>query len=250
MKIISWNVNGVRSISKKGFLEWVKKESPDILCLQETKAFPEQLDETILDPGGYYSFWNNPTRKGYAGVSIYSKKKPVSAESDIPSGRLDTEGRILTLNYKSCTLMNIYFPNGGASPERLKYKLNFYEKFLEYLKKQKKKNLIICGDFNTAHREIDLARPKQNQMFSGFLPEERAWMDKFVKAGYVDTFRHFNAEPDNYTWWDYKTSSRKRNVGWRIDYFFVTKSILKKVKKAFIMPEVMGSDHCPVGIEL
>ena len=250
MKIISWNVNGIRAVAKKGFLKWVREESPDILCLQETKAFPEQLDEALLEPKGYYSFWNNPTRKGYAGIGIYTKKKPLKTEGDFTSGKLDTEGRILTLHYKDFILMNIYFPNGGSGPMRLKYKLDFYEKFLEYANGIKMRDLIICGDFNTAHKAIDLARPKQNEMISGFLPEEREWMDRFAKHGYIDTFRHFNKDPEHYTWWDYKTSSRERNVGWRIDYFFVTKKMLKKTKRAFILEDVMGSDHCPVGIEV
>lgn len=234
----------------KGFLKWFLEESPDILCLQETKVLPEQLSDDQLSPGKYHGFWNNPKRKGYAGVGVYSKVKPLSVETDFPSGKLDTEGRTLILTFKDLVLINVYFPNGGSGPERLKYKLDFYERFLKFADGIENRNIIICGDVNTAHKAIDLARPKQNEMVSGFLPEERAWMDKLVEHGYVDTFRHFNKDPDNYSWWDYKTRSRERNVGWRIDYFFATEEILPRVKGAFIMKEVTGSDHCPVGIEL
>lgn len=250
MRLISWNVNGIRSVAGKDFLKWLSAEEPDILSLQETKAFPEQLEKALTSPRGYLTYWNNPERKGYAGVSVFTKGKPASIEKDFPPSSFYTEGRCLILDFKKFLLINVYFPNGGMSAERLKYKLAFYDKFLSFLGSLKNKNIIICGDFNTAHKEIDLARPKQNEMFSGFLPEERAWMDKFVLSGFVDTFRHFNKDPDNYTWWDYKTRSRQRNIGWRIDYFFVTEKFLPKVKSAFIMPEVKGSDHCPVGIDI
>lgn len=250
MKILSWNVNGIRAVQKKGFLEWIGKESPDILCLQETKAMPEQLDEELLNPAGYTSYWNHPERKGYAGVAVYTREKPENVETDFGPDKFDTEGRALFLHYKDFILMNLYYPNGGSGPVRLKYKLDFYDAFLEYADSLKNRKLVICGDVNTAHKEIDLARPKQNEMVSGFLPEERAWLDKLVSHGYIDTFREFNQEGGNYSWWDYKTRSRERNVGWRIDYFFVTKKIMPRVKNAFIMTEVTGSDHCPVGIEL
>ena len=250
MRLISWNVNGIRAIAGKGFPEWMAKESPDVLCLQETKATSEQLDGALLSPRGYFSYWNSPERKGYAGVCVYTKKKPISVETDFPPASFDTEGRALILGFKEFVIINVYFPNGGMSPGRLKYKLDFYDRFLKYVDGLKTRNMVICGDFNTAHNEIDLARPKENQMFSGFLPVERKWMDKFVEHGYIDTFRKFNAEPGQYSWWDYKTRSRERNVGWRIDYFFVTQKLASRLKGAFIMPEVMGSDHCPVGIEL
>lgn len=250
MKIVSWNVNGIRAIAGKGFLGFLSKESPDILCLQETKAHPEQLGEDLLAPKGYKTYWNHPERKGYAGVCVYTKTEPDSIEKDFGVKSFDTEGRMLMLEYKDFMLLNVYFPNGGSGPERLKYKLDFYDKFLKFADKVKNRNIIICGDINTAHKAIDLARPKQNEMVSGFLPEERAWMDKLVSHGYVDTFRRFHEEPEQYSWWDYKTRSRERNVGWRIDYFFVTEKFLPKVKDAFIMQEVTGSDHCPVGIEI
>ncbi|MDD4013982.1 MAG: exodeoxyribonuclease III [Candidatus Omnitrophica bacterium] len=250
LRIISWNVNGLRAVGSKGFPEWLKKESPDILCLQETKAHPEQVPPQVASPPGYGTFWNNPARRGYAGVAVFSKKKPAKVKKDFPSGALDTEGRALILDYEEFILMNVYFPNGRMNPDRLRYKLDFYDAFLEYVKSVEEKNIIITGDLNTAHNEIDLARPKENSMLSGFLPEERAWMDKLIVHGFVDTFRHFNKEPGHYTFWDLKTRARERNVGWRIDYFFVTKSLIPRVKNAFIMPGVMGSDHCPVGMEL
>ncbi|MFH1836632.1 MAG: exodeoxyribonuclease III [Candidatus Omnitrophota bacterium] len=250
MKMISWNVNGIRAAQGKGFLEWLRKEDPDILCVQETKARPEQLDENIDPPEGYKAYWNYPARKGYAGVAVFTKKEPISVEKDFSAGRLDTEGRTLVLHFDEFVLINTYFPNGGARPERLEYKLKFYEKFLKFTDTLKGKPLIMCGDLNTAHKEIDLARPKQNEMVSGFLPVERKWIDKFIAHGNVDIFRHFHKEAENYTWWDYKTASRERNVGWRIDYFFVTENMVPKIKDSFIMKDVMGSDHCPVGIEI
>lgn len=250
MRIFSWNVNGIRACAGKGFTEWFEKESPDILCLQETKAHPEQLDGSLLSPEGYTTYWNNPPRKGYAGVSVFTKVEPVSVSRDFSAKSFDTEGRTLILEFTDFVLINTYFPNGGMGPERLAYKLEFYDRFLKFVDGYKGRDLVICGDVNTAHKEIDLARPKENEMFTGFLPVERAWLDKFVSHGYVDTFRHFNKEPGNYTWWDYKTRARERNVGWRIDYFFVTEKTIGKVKDSFIQPEVTGSDHCPIGIDI
>jgi len=185
-------------------------------------------------------------------VALYSKEKPVKVWYDFGKSGLDLEGRVIVAEYPGFILFNIYFPNGKMGPERLKYKMTFYDAFLEYADSLKAtgKRLIVCGDVNTAHKEIDLARPKENSKVSGFLPEERAWMDKFVAHGYADTFRHFNKEPNQYSWWDIKTGARARNVGWRIDYFFVSEDLLPAVKKAFIMTDVMGSDHCPVGIVL
>ncbi len=250
MRILSWNVNGIRAVSRKGFLEWMRKESPDVLCLQETKAHPEQLDTDLREPAGYVSFWNNPEKKGYAGVSVFSKRKADPVKISGFEKGFDSEGRVIALKINDFLLINVYFPNGGRSPERLRYKMDFYERFLKYVDSLDNRNIVICGDVNTAHKEIDLARPKQNETVSGFLPEERAWMDKFISRGYVDTFRHFNKGPGQYSWWDYKTRSREKNVGWRIDYFFVTEKMLPRLKDAFIMSDVEGSDHCPVGIEI
>jgi exodeoxyribonuclease-3 len=251
-KIISWNVNGIRSIKGKGFLDWLRKESPDIICLQETKANIEQLDVDLREPPGYHAYWNYPERKGYAGVAVFTKEKPSDIRYSFDDISLDLEGRVIIAEYPGFTLFNVYFPNGKAGPERLKYKMTFYDVFLKYADSLKAagKRLVICGDVNTAHKEIDLARPKENSKISGFLPEERAWMDKFVVHGYVDTFRQFNKELNQYSYWDIKTGARARNVGWRIDYFFVSENLLPAIIKAFIMPEVMGSDHCPVGIVL
>ncbi|UCH51792.1 MAG: exodeoxyribonuclease III [Chloroflexota bacterium] len=252
VKILCWNVNGIRAISGRGFLEWLRKESPDILCLQETKAHLEQLDKDLSEPYGYNTYWNYPERKGYAGVATFTKTEPVAVKYAFDGAGFDLEGRVIITDYGDYILMNVYFPNGKMGKERLKYKMNFYEAFLSFADSLKTKcaKLIICGDFNTAHKAIDLARPKENEHVSGFLPEERDWMDKFVSHGYVDTFRHFNSEPNQYTWWDMKTRARDRNVGWRIDYLFVTESLLPAVSSAFIMSEVMGSDHCPAGIVL
>ncbi len=251
--LISWNVNGIRSIANKGFREWLRKESPDIICLQETKVNNiEQLDTDLREPPGYEVFWNYTERKGYAGVATFTKEKPLNVRKDFGKIKLDLEGRVIITEYPEFTLFNVYFPNGKKNQERLDYKMAFYEVFLRHADALKAagKRLVICGDVNTAHKEIDIARPKENSKLSGFLPEERAWMDKFVAHGYADTFRHFHKEPDQYSYWDIKTGARARNVGWRIDYFFVSENLLPMVEKAFIMPEVTGSDHCPIGIIL
>ncbi|MBM3156880.1 MAG: exodeoxyribonuclease III [Chloroflexi bacterium] len=250
LKILCWNVNGIRAVRGRGFLDWLYRESPDILCLQETKASTEQLDKELLQPRGYYTYWDYPEQsKGYSGVATFTKGKPLKVQNGFGAGKLDAEGRTIIAEYPEFMLFNVYFPNGKKDETRLQYKLDFYDAFLKIVDplKEKGRKLIICGDFNTAHNEIDLARPKQNENISGFLPIERAWMDKFVAHGFIDTFRHFNKEPNQYTWWDVKSGARARNVGWRIDYFFVTDNLLKSVTKAFIMPDVSGSDHCPVG---
>lgn len=253
MRILCWNVNGIRAMAKKGFVEWVQKESPDILCLNETKAAPEQLPDDIKNIPGYTSYFSSSVaKKGYSGVAIYTKILPKNVSHGYGIERFDNEGRIIIAEYADFTLICNYFPNGKKNEERLQYKMEFYDAFLEYAEALRKKgrNLVICGDVNTAHKEIDLARPKENANVSGFLPIEREWMDIFLECGYTDTFRMFNQEGGNYTWWDQVTRSRERNVGWRIDYFFVNNGFKSKVKDAFILPEVMGSDHCPVGIEL
>jgi exodeoxyribonuclease-3 len=251
-RLFSWNVNGIRAIKNKGFLEWLKKESPDILCLQETKAQPDQLDADLKEVAGYSVYWNYPEKKGYAGVAVYTREKPLDVRYDFGKAGLDTEGRAIIAEYSSFTLFNIYFPNGGAGNKRVPYKMDFYDVFLNYADALVKagKKIVICGDVNTAHKEIDLARPKENVKNTGFLPEERAWMDKFVAHGYVDTFRHFHHEPEQYTYWDMKTGARARNVGWRIDYFFVSENLLPSVTGSFIQPSVTGSDHCPIGMTL
>ncbi len=253
MKILSFNVNGIRAIEKKGFFEWMHQESPDILCLQETKAHPDQLTEVHLKREGYEAYWSSSMeKKGYSGVAIYTKIKPKSVVEGLGVAEFDIEGRTLIADFGDFILFNIYYPNGGQGNKRVPFKMRFYDAFLEKVEalRKKGKKIIICGDVNTAHEEIDLARPKQNEKNTGFLPEERAWVSKFIKCGYVDTFRHFIKEGGHYTWWDYFTGARKRDVGWRIDYFFITENLLPRLTKAFILKDVMGSDHCPVGIEL
>jgi exodeoxyribonuclease-3 len=252
-RLLSWNVNGLRSVINKGFLDWLQKEKPDVLCIQETKINDiEKLDADVREPAGYHVYWNYPERKGYAGVATFTKDEPADVRYDFGKSGLELEGRAIIAEYPGFILFNVYFPNGKASLERLKYKMAFYDVFLKYADSLKAsgKKLVICGDVNTAHKEIDLARPKENAKVSGFLPEERAWMDKLVAHGYADTFRHYHKEPNQYSYWDIKTGARARNVGWRIDYFFVSENLLPAVTKTFIMPEVTGSDHCPVGIVL
>ena len=252
IKLLCWNVNGIRASRRSGFLEWLYHESPDVLCVQETKAEPAQLDEDLREPHGYYTYWNFPERKGYSGVATFTKEKPHRVQKDFGMESFNTEGRIIVTEYHEFVLFNVYFPNGKKDETRLKYKMDFYDAFFDFIEPLRKsgKKLIICGDYNTAHNEIDLTRPKENATVSGFLPMERAWLDKLVAHGYIDTFRHFNQEPNHYTWWDLKTRARERNVGWRLDYFVITENLLPALSKAFIMPEVMGSDHCPIGIIL
>ena len=252
IRLISWNVNGIRAAQKKGFLDWLHLESPDIMCVQETKAHKEQLDSELADPDGYHSYFSSAVKKGYSGVVIYSKKEPLSVKCGFGIEKFDSEGRTLIADYGDFVLFNIYFPNGKASKERLEYKMEFYDAFLEYADtlKGRGKKIVVCGDVNTAHKEIDLARPKDNEKTSGFLPEERAWIDKLLSHGYVDTFRAFNQEPEQYSWWSMRTRARERNVGWRIDYFYASENVMENITDAFIMPDVMGSDHCPIGLDM
>ena len=252
MKIISWNINGIRAVDKKGFFEWFQKEKPDILCLQEIKAMSDQFPPHLKNTPGYHVFINSAERKGYSGVATYSKQQPRKIKNGFGIEKFDNEGRTIITEYDDFVLFNIYFPNGKQSEERLNYKLDFYNTFLDYADelKQQGKNIIVCGDFNTAHNPIDLSNPKANEKNSGFLPVERAWIDTFIDHGYIDTFREYNKDPGQYSWWSYRTQARGRNIGWRLDYFFVNKELLKYVKKSFILKDVIGSDHRPVGIEL
>jgi exodeoxyribonuclease-3 len=253
MNIISWNVNGIRALARKGNFQWLIDQKPDIFCLQETKAHVDQLEESVRNIKGYESFFVSPgEKKGYSGVAIYTKIRPISVEFGMGSEDLDNEGRLIQIEYKDFFLLNGYFPNGGSGPDRLEFKLKYYDAFLKHINKLKKqKDVIFCGDINTAHEAIDLARPKANEKNTGFLPEERAWIDEVVSAGFTDVFRHFYPnKKDVYTYWDMKTFSRERNVGWRIDYFFATQNIINKIKKVKVHSEVMGSDHCPIEIVL
>ncbi len=252
--LISWNVNGLRAINNKGYFAEILKENADILCLQETKAEETQLFASVRNPVGYFSYFSHSKmKKGYSGVAIYSKIEPEKVEEGMGIPEMDQEGRLLVAYYKDFVVCNGYFPNGGQGPERLKYKLEFYDHFLKFVEKLRKKGhkVIICGDINTAHEEIDLARPKENSMNTGFLPEERAWIDELINHGYIDIFRHLNPQKrDAYTYWDVKTGARARNVGWRIDYFFVTTDLLKSVKQTSMLTNFSGSDHCPVTLTL
>ncbi len=252
MKLISWNVNGIRACVKKGFLTYLEEERPDIICLQETKALPEDLEDHVLNPMGYHTSWNSAKRKGYSGVALLSRKKPLNIVHGIGIDRFDDEGRVIMGDYGDFVVFGVYFPNGQQGEERLQYKLDFYDAFFEMTTQMiaEGRNVIICGDYNTAHREIDLANPKENENYSGFLPIERAWMDRIEQMGYVDTFRKFNQEPAQYSWWTYRVNARARNIGWRIDYFWVNEAFAPRVGSAFIQPHIMGSDHCPVGITL
>ena len=254
MKLISWNVNGLRACYKKGCWEWFKNESPDIFCLQETKAHPEQLPDEIRNTQGYHSYFDHSKiKKGYSGVAVFTKVEPDKVEYGMGIEEFDQEGRLLALFFKDFVLINIYFPNGGGGPVRLDYKLRFYDAFMNYIEKLRKNGhkIIFCGDINTAHKEIDLARPKENENNTGFLPVERAWIDKVVGCGYIDTFRYFYPEAKNkYTYWDMKTFARDRNVGWRLDYFFVSADLKQDLKKADVLYNILGSDHCPISLEL
>jgi exodeoxyribonuclease-3 len=272
MRIISWNVNGIRANVKKGSFNWLLEEAPDAFCLQETKAHPEQLDAEVVTPKGYTSYFDHSKlRKGYSGVAIYLKNSSkLGHPSQVAYGfgkkgkdaDLDLEGRFIGLFFEKAELakgftrkvllITSYFPNGGSGPDRLAYKLRFYDAFLEYINKQRQNGyeIIFCGDVNTAHTEIDLARPKENEENTGFLPIERAWIDEVISAGFVDIFRIQNPKKIGaYSYWDMKTAARERNVGWRIDYFFVSPALAQKAKRASILNDIFGSDHCPIELE-
>lgn len=246
IRIISWNLAGMRAAIKKGLWDFVASDKADIYCFQETKARAEQVPSEGI-PTEYYSYYNSADKAGYSGVATFTKIKP----NVIINGN-DSEGRIIETKFDQFTLLNVYFPNGKQGKERLDYKMDFYENFLRYINKLRDggEKVIFCGDVNTAHNEIDLARPKENSKISGFLEIERKWMDKLVENGWVDTYRLLHPEEVTYSWWDQKSGARARNVGWRIDYFFVDEKLKTKVSEAFVLTEVMGSDHCPVGIEV
>lgn len=252
MKIYSWNVNGIRAAIKKGFWQWAKASNADIICIQETKAEENQLEENDRLISPYQSFWN-PARvkKGYSGTACFFHTPPLNFSTGLPNGQFGGEGRLIRLEYPDFYLFNIYFPNGKMNDERLAFKMGYYNAFLEYAEElRQKKPIIVCGDFNTAHKEIDLKNPKANTEVSGFLPQERAWLDSLVAHGYHDTFRLFHPEGDQYSWWSYRFGARERNAGWRIDYFFISDELRPRLKNAWIEPNVQGSDHCPVAIEI
>jgi exodeoxyribonuclease-3 len=252
LRILSWNVNGLRAVYKKGFLEWFQEDMPDILCIQETKASVDQVPTQLNNIPGYCSFFSSGDKKGYGGVGFFSRERPKSLKFSLDIDGFDDEHRAIVADCGDFLIFNVYFPNGKASKERLEYKLKFYDQFLDLIDRllAEGKSILICGDVNTAHKEIDIARPKQNERISGFLPEERAWIDRLLEHGFLDTFRIFHPEGGHYSWWDLKTKARERNVGWRIDYFFASEGLKERIRSAFILKEVQGSDHCPVGIEL
>ena len=252
MKLISWNVNGVRAVVKKGFLDWLDQAQPDILCLQETKAHVDQLAAEILTDHGYHTYWHSGERRGYSGVATFCKEEPLYVQEGLGIERYDAEGRVLVTEHENFLLYNIYFPNGQKDNERLQYKLDFYDDLLPIINEQVESgnNVVVTGDWNTAHHPIDLARPKQNVNTSGFMPIEREKLDMYVENGWIDTFRLFHQEGERYSWWTYRFGARERNVGWRIDYFFVNEGFIENIADADIHDEIMGSDHCPVSLEL
>ncbi len=252
MKITTWNVNGIRAIMKKGLPAWTQAHQPDVLCMQEVKARPEQVDGAELILPGSRAYWNPAARPGYSGVATKTRFEPVEVSMGLGDARFDDEGRVIRMRFADFLLYNIYFPNGQRGHERVTYKLDFYALLLEECDRRHAagENLIITGDFNTAHNEIDLAHPKQNSNTSGFLPEERVWIDTYLAHGFADAYRHLYPDKVEYTWWTYVTGARGRNVGWRLDYFLVTAGLLPRVRDVVIHGEVDGSDHCPVTLYL
>lgn len=253
MKIISWNVNGIRASHKKGALKELFAMDADIIGIQETKSTVDQLSEEITSPPGYISYFDSAKeRKGYSGVAVYTKIEPEEVMYGLGEEEYDTEGRCLTLIFEGFAFVTAYFPNGGRDEEHFQFKLHYYEKFLEHVQQLEKKHgaVVFCGDLNVAHNEIDLARPKENAKQIGFLPIERAWVDNVIKSGFVDTFRTSHPDIAKYSWWDQKTRSRERNVGWRIDYIFVSESLKNHYTNADILDDVTGSDHAPVVVEI
>ena len=252
MKVISYNVNGIRAAIKKGFIDWLKAANPDVICIQETKAHKEQLDLQLFEEAGFpYHYWYSAEKKGYSGVAILSKHKPNNVIYGTDIASMDFEGRNLRLDFDHFSVMSLYLPS-GTNDLRLDFKLNYMAEFQEYIDGLKKDlpNLLICGDYNICHQEIDIHNPKQNKNTSGFLPVERKWIDNFINSGFIDTFRHLNKEPHHYSWWSYRANARNNNKGWRIDYCMASEPLSSKVERAFILPEAKHSDHCPIGVEL
>lgn len=252
MKITTWNINGIRAALGKNAFDWIREYEPDVICLQEIKAKQHQIDTSIFESMGYEFIWNPAERPGYSGTGTLFKHGKKSSKLGIGIERFDSEGRIIQSSLSDLELFNVYFPNGGQELARVPYKLEFYEYLLTYCKNLMKsgKEVIITGDFNTAHKEIDLKNPGPNQKNTGFLPEERLWVDKYLENGFIDIFRMLYPEEIQYTWWTYRFNARKNNVGWRIDYFLITDGLIKNVKEVITHSEIMGSDHCPVTLVL
>ena len=249
--VVSWNVNGIRAVEKKGFLDWLSAESPDVLCLQETKAHRGQVTEALTDPvlpgGSWKSWWSSAKKAGYSGTAIYSKTEPLDVRT-LGVAEFDDEGRVIMAEFPEAVVISAYFPNSQEAGARLDYKLGFCHAILEACDGlvASGKNVILCGDYNIAHKPIDLANPKANEGNPGYLPAERAWMDAFVAKGYVDTFRAFCAEPKQYTWWSYRFHAREKDIGWRIDYECVNPAFMPRVASSTILKDITGSDHCPI----
>ncbi|MBE0652242.1 MAG: exodeoxyribonuclease III [Bacteroidales bacterium] len=252
MKILSYNVNGLRAAMTKGFREWFEEEKPDILCIQETKMQEDQVDKMYFEMQGYYQYWHMAEKKGYSGVGILTKRKPAYFANGLGFDKYDREGRLIRLDYNDFTLINSYFPSGSSGDERQAVKMQYLADIQIYIDRLKKEqpNILICGDFNICHKPIDINHPERHHKSSGFLPEERSWMDAFIAAGFIDTFREFDKRPEQYSWWSYRANSRAKNLGWRIDYHMITPSLLPRLRNAGIMQQVIHSDHCPVWIEM
>jgi exodeoxyribonuclease-3 len=253
MKIISYNVNGIRAAINKDFLAWMQATDADIVCLQEIKATPDQIaDIFLIEELGYKHYWYPAEKKGYSGTAIFSKIEPLHVEYGCGIEEFDREGRTIRADFKDFSIMSAYFPSGSSGEERQLFKYQFLDKFADYIDRLKLEfpRLIISGDYNICHQSIDIHNPKSNANSSGFLPEERAWMDTFLKNGFVDTFRHLNSDPHHYTWWSYRAGARGKNLGWRIDYHLVTAALTENIKRATILPEAKHSDHCPILLEL
>lgn len=251
MKLLSYNVNGIRAALKKGFASWLESTQADVICIQETKAMETQVDTSVLEDIGYHHFWFSAQKKGYSGVAVFSKEKPKNVTYGSGIDHMDCEGRILRVDFDKLSIMSLYLPS-GTNLARLDYKFQFMDEFNQYIKTLKKEhpNLIICGDFNICHKAIDIHDPVRNKNVSGFLPEEREWLDNFMKSGFIDSFRYLNSEPHQYSWWSYRANARNNNKGWRIDYALVSKTLKEKIVRSFILPEAKHSDHCPVGLEI
>ena len=252
MKILTYNVNGIRSAMSKGWIEWLQAVNPDVVCLQEIKAQPDQLDLSVFKSLGYHDYWYPAEKKGYSGVAIFSKIKPSHVEYGCGIAKYDQEGRVLRADFNDLSVMSVYMPSGSSGEERQAFKMQWLSDFDEYIKtlRQERKHLVITGDYNICHKHIDIHNPVSNAKSSGFLPEERDWMEKFIHSGFVDAFRHFNQDPHHYTWWSFRAGARKKNLGWRIDYQLVTESLKNHLKRAVILPDAMHSDHCPVLMEM
>ncbi|MGV6860917.1 MAG: exodeoxyribonuclease III [Putridiphycobacter sp.] len=251
-KIISYNVNGIRAALKKDWMKWLTSVDPDIVCLQETKARPEQLDLNIFEAQGYQTFWHSAEKKGYSSVAIFSKQKPNQITYGCGIEKYDREGRIIRADFDTFSVLSCYFPSGTTGDERQAFKMEFLSDFYVYINTLKKEipNLIVSGDINICHTEIDIHNPVRNKDTSGFKPEERDWMSKFLESGWIDSFRHLNQEPHHYTWWTYRAGARGKNLGWRIDYHFITENLLPKLKRSVILSSAVHSDHCPILLEL